>query len=225
LGGEEPLYFPTDVQPKQIFQAIGRLRKEARDEVDRLIRFLDKTDDYVSRELEVSEGDDEPDGGEEPSLGSADRMVDQTKAWVGGSTDPRTVDREKDDCDDEPSLGSVAVGGHRSQEEWTEGNTDDRKDEHEGAEPDEDGEPLSAPWTGRPIRASLGVAKRFVLLPHRGSHFREPAWRHSKAWGCAPSDQPSAVYPSKLTASMRSEPPVLGRNISYSAPLGSRTKG
>jgi|ERR1700761_8653446 hypothetical protein len=115
---DEPLYLPIDVQPEQIFQAIGRLRKEARDEVDGLIRFLDKTDDYVSRELEVSEGDDEPDGGEELSPGSADRMVDQTKAWVG-YTDPYTIDREKDDFDDEPSLGSVAVGEHRSQEEWT----------------------------------------------------------------------------------------------------------
>jgi hypothetical protein len=49
---DDSLYFPTDVQPEQIFVAIGQLRKEARDEVDRLIRFLDKTDDYVSRELE-----------------------------------------------------------------------------------------------------------------------------------------------------------------------------
>jgi hypothetical protein len=46
------LYFPTDVTPEQLFQAIGRLRKKARDEIDRLIRFLDKTDDYMSRELE-----------------------------------------------------------------------------------------------------------------------------------------------------------------------------
>jgi bacterioferritin (cytochrome b1) len=48
------LYIPTDVTPEELFQAIGRLRKEARDEIDRLIRFLDKTDDYVSRELEDS---------------------------------------------------------------------------------------------------------------------------------------------------------------------------
>jgi hypothetical protein len=42
------------VTPEGAFLAIGRLRKEARDEIDRLIRFLDKTDDYVSRELEDS---------------------------------------------------------------------------------------------------------------------------------------------------------------------------
>jgi hypothetical protein len=57
-----PLYIPTDVTPEELFQAIGRLRKEARDEIDRLIGFLDKTDDYISRELEESNDD-------EPSLG------------------------------------------------------------------------------------------------------------------------------------------------------------
>ena len=46
---QDALYLPTDV-------------KEARDEIDRLIRFLDKTDDYVSRELEESTD-------AEPSLG------------------------------------------------------------------------------------------------------------------------------------------------------------
>lgn len=49
---QDALYPPTDATPEQIFQAIGRLRKEARDAIDELIRLLDKTDDYVSRELE-----------------------------------------------------------------------------------------------------------------------------------------------------------------------------
>jgi hypothetical protein len=48
---QDSLYLPTDVSPEEVFQAIGRLRKEARDEVDRLIGFLDKTDDYMFREL------------------------------------------------------------------------------------------------------------------------------------------------------------------------------
>jgi hypothetical protein len=38
------------LKTEQIFQAIGRLRKNARDEVDRLIRFLDETDDHMERE-------------------------------------------------------------------------------------------------------------------------------------------------------------------------------
>jgi hypothetical protein len=54
---EAPLYLRTDVSPEEIFKAIGRLRKEARDEIDRLIRFLDKTDDYVSRELEQDDAE------------------------------------------------------------------------------------------------------------------------------------------------------------------------
>lgn len=43
----EPAIYKTPVTPEEAFQAIGRLRREARDEIDRLIRFLDKTDDYV----------------------------------------------------------------------------------------------------------------------------------------------------------------------------------
>jgi hypothetical protein len=93
------LYYKTPVTPEEAFQAIGRLRKEARDEIDRLIRFLDKTDDYVSRELEdnVDDGpidDDELDGPEngedeesdppEWSLGSLDGQTDQA-SWAAGS--------------------------------------------------------------------------------------------------------------------------------------------
>ena len=36
------LYFKTDVSPEDMFVAIGRLRREARDEVDRLLQFLDR---------------------------------------------------------------------------------------------------------------------------------------------------------------------------------------
>jgi hypothetical protein len=64
---------------------MGRLRKEALDEINGLIQLLDKTDEYVSRELEDQADDrpwddDELDGPEhgeneesdpaEPSLGS-----------------------------------------------------------------------------------------------------------------------------------------------------------
>ena len=69
---QESLYLPTDITPEELFQAIGRLRKDACDEIDRLIQFLDKTDDYVSRELEdaVDDGpidDNELDGPERPA--------------------------------------------------------------------------------------------------------------------------------------------------------------
>jgi hypothetical protein len=39
------------------------------------------------------------------------------------------------------NIGSVAVNEHRSQEDWTQGNCDDGEDEHDGTEPDEEGEP------------------------------------------------------------------------------------
>jgi hypothetical protein len=97
---QESLYLPADISPEEVFQAIGRLRKEARDEIDRLIRFLDKTDDYVSRELEDSI-DDNPhdeetdDNGEdseeadppEPSLGAFEGHDDQAVAWAGNRRD------------------------------------------------------------------------------------------------------------------------------------------
>jgi hypothetical protein len=52
---DAPLYLPTDVTPEKLFQAIGRLRKEARAEIDRLIRFLDDTDNHM--ELEQDDGE------------------------------------------------------------------------------------------------------------------------------------------------------------------------
>jgi hypothetical protein len=148
----EPLYLPTDVTPEQLFQAIGRLRKDARDEIDRLIRFLDKTDDYVSRELE-DDDDREAIGDDEPSLGSFDLMTDQSKSWLRmqgafGAED----DAEQDDADAEPSLGSVerspSIAGWRDgpnptgdQTQWAAGGGRDLEGEHDGCEPGEDSEP------------------------------------------------------------------------------------
>jgi hypothetical protein len=95
---DAPLYLWTDVTPEELFQALGRLRKEACDEIHRLIRFLDKTDDYVSRELEDQVDDwpcddnelDGPENGEdeesdprEASLGSLDGRTDQTGRAAG----------------------------------------------------------------------------------------------------------------------------------------------
>jgi hypothetical protein len=48
------LYYPTPVTPEEAFQAIGRLRKAARDEIDRLIRFLDETDNHMELEPDDS---------------------------------------------------------------------------------------------------------------------------------------------------------------------------
>ncbi|UFW47121.1 MULTISPECIES: hypothetical protein [Bradyrhizobium] len=104
------LYRRTGISPEQFFQALGRARKAARDEIERLIDWLDSTID-VDEDFAV---DDEPCDGDpdaEPSLGSFDRMSDQIKAWAnrGGDTDLEQddADREDDDPDeakDQPAL-------------------------------------------------------------------------------------------------------------------------
>lgn len=82
-------------------QRLARLRKEASAEIDRLICFLDASDPYVmteledgaddgpcdTEELEVSEGDDEDGGDNEPSLGSLDHYHSQERWAVGGRAD------------------------------------------------------------------------------------------------------------------------------------------
>jgi hypothetical protein len=118
---QDSLYMPTDTTPEQLFRAIGKLRKDARDEIDRLIRFLDETDNHMEREPE-DEGDE---ADAEPSLGSFDRMTDQGKAWqTRGSLWAFPVeDGEQDDADAEPALGSL--DGQSNQTAWAAG---DRRD-------------------------------------------------------------------------------------------------
>jgi hypothetical protein len=111
---QESFYLPTDISPEEVFQAIGRLRREARDEIDRLIRFLDKTDSYMFRELEDAV-DDGP--------------VDTDELEIG-------------EGDDEPSLGShVTPSGATSYSMPVSrnGDYDCEGDEHDGAEPENEG--------------------------------------------------------------------------------------
>jgi hypothetical protein len=114
---QDALYLPTDITPEEVFQAIGRLRKEARDEIHRLILFLDKTDDYVSRELEDAVDDGPCDDAElEPSLcgvtASARNMPNVNGDDLEGDAredDEDGGDREPD-VDDEPSLCGITAG-------------------------------------------------------------------------------------------------------------------
>jgi hypothetical protein len=127
------IYIPTDVTPEQLFQAIGRLRKEARDEIDRLLGFLDATEDT---DTDTQCDDEQIDDCElEPSLCGVE------VAAKNMPEDPIGDDCELDDSDYEPSLGSGAVGVHNSQARWAMHGTDDLEDEHDGAEPSEDNEP------------------------------------------------------------------------------------
>jgi hypothetical protein len=85
----------------QAVDVLKRLRREARAEIDRLIAFLDQSDTYVMNERE-DDDDREEVGDDEPSLGSFDRMTDQSKSWRTQSTWAfPAVDAEQDDCDRE----------------------------------------------------------------------------------------------------------------------------
>jgi hypothetical protein len=72
------------------FQTIGRLRKEARDEINRLIRFLDDTDNHMELEDSIDDNphdEETDDNGEdnedaepaEPSLGAFEGHDDQAR--------------------------------------------------------------------------------------------------------------------------------------------------
>ena len=94
-----------EARRQDAIETLARLRKEAFAEVDRLIAFLDASDDYVQTELEPSlgSGDDrEAEFEDEPSLGWTDR-----EAGTGKHANPADVDGELDTADNEPSLGAL----------------------------------------------------------------------------------------------------------------------
>lgn len=96
------LFRRTGISPETFFQALGRARKAARDEIARLIDWLDTTIDIDEDAAVDDEGcDGDPDA--EGSLGSLDRMSDQIAAWSYRSWGD--VDCELDKADLEPSLG------------------------------------------------------------------------------------------------------------------------
>jgi seryl-tRNA synthetase len=105
-------------------EALARLRKEAKTEIDRLIGFLDASDQYASTELEDS-GDDEAIDDEElePEL-TPGEAKDQTKLWSRWpKVDDEVTDGEDDD-ESEPSLGSSTA---HDQTYWARGPRDDRE--------------------------------------------------------------------------------------------------
>lgn len=111
-------YQSTDVTPEQFFEAWSRKDREAL--IDLLIDSLDETDGDADRE----------DGGDdEPSLAACENHPDYYARgsqlhWTQGNSD----EREGDDGDDREDV------------------CEDEGAEHDGCEPDEDGEP-SLGWT------------------------------------------------------------------------------
>ena len=161
------LYYPTPVTPEEAFQAIGRLRKDARDEIHRLICFLDDTDNHMEREEAVDDVGCDDVGEAEPSLGWTEQEARWGRYAESAMAD---IDNELDTVDDEPSLGALPS---TDQTTWEKNGGDDREgdgcpddregdeeqhggDEHDGAEPDEaDNEPMLG-WTERISQAALG---------------------------------------------------------------------
>jgi hypothetical protein len=94
---------------------------------------VDKTDDYVCRELEDAVDDNPCDDLEtEPSLGWTDG-----EAKRGQYADAWNVDAEQDNCDDEPSLGALP---NVDQTGWEKHGGDDR--EGDGCADDREGDEL-----------------------------------------------------------------------------------
>jgi hypothetical protein len=160
-----PLYRRTDISPEDFFRALGRVRRSVRDEIERLIDWLDSTiDPDVDSAVDDGPCDGDPDM--EPSLGSFDRMSDQIKAWstttgYGSSYD---VDCELDRCDAEPALAAPELHPSASQEHWSRGAGDDREgdpgcDDREpdvDDEPTEDDEPVFG-WNDEEAAAGLEI--------------------------------------------------------------------
>ncbi|MDN4988845.1 hypothetical protein QY049_37500 [Bradyrhizobium sp. WYCCWR 13022] len=91
---------------QKALRRVRKMREKASAEIERLIGFLDASDPYASTELEEQIDDGRIDDTElEPSLGSRDRSVDQTRWGGSGGSDLLLIDCERDDADDEPSLG------------------------------------------------------------------------------------------------------------------------
>lgn len=143
-------------QQRQRERALRRLRKlrvKARNEIDRLLEFLDASD--IDPDLEDT-GDAEEGADAEPSLGSFDRMTDQSKSWQTVDRNPDLygwaggVDNELDDADHEPALGSL--DGQGDQTAWAAGGGRDlEQDPADSGIADLDGllEQIGAPdWQG-----------------------------------------------------------------------------
>jgi hypothetical protein len=136
------LYRRTDISPEDFFQSLGRVRRTVRDEIERLIDWLDSTiDTDVDSAVDDGLCDGDPDM--EPSLGSFDRMSDQVKAWQTTALCTADIDAELDRCDAEPALAAPELHAADSQEHWARGAGDDREGDPgcDDREPDVDDEP------------------------------------------------------------------------------------
>jgi hypothetical protein len=106
---------------------------------------IDLLDSAEMRFFDLEDGGDlEPDADEEVSLGSPNESKSQVRWGDGTPANGWDADREGSEDDLEPSLGSIGscYGQSIPQTMWARGSDNDAEgDEHDGAEPDQDGEP------------------------------------------------------------------------------------
>lgn len=144
---------------EKALKRLAKLRKKAAAEITRLIAFLDASDPYVMNELEEQVDDGPIDEDElEPSFCGV--TAEQRGPDLGGLGDELEADYgHGQDANDEPSLGSVAVGENVTQAAWSQGGSLDVEDEHDGAEPDVDAEP-SLGWTTSGVLGGISDYER-----------------------------------------------------------------
>ena len=137
----EPIEQLTPEKVRQCFLGMRAIRREATQEIERLIALLDRLSPDPDFE-EQGDNDDDP-SQDEPSLGSVDNFTDQTRWAAGGCTGEHDVDAEG---------------------------------EHDGSEPDEDGEPTMG-WSED---GSGGGGQDGEAEPSLGSFDR--MFDQSKSW-------------------------------------------
>lgn len=105
---------------QEALRTVALLRRQARDEIEKLIAFLDASDGYTTTELEEAVDDTgcDEDTDREGSLGSSN-AVDQTR-WLNAGSHDLDAEDEHDgaepddegdgDPDHEPSLGWTTDG-------------------------------------------------------------------------------------------------------------------
>jgi hypothetical protein len=158
--GPASLSKPKRTKRKRV--SVRHQRRLLEQTIERLVELLDAVDPDpdLEQECEDEGAQCEDEGaehdGREPSLGSLDSMIDQTR-WAHGDNSMDGLEQEHDGR--EPSLGWQNTG---SQGRLI-GGGDDREEEHDGREPDYDNEaneqgftnPDSAQYHTREWRARM----------------------------------------------------------------------
>lgn len=132
-----------------LFEFGPSLRRRLESAIHSLVALLDEIDG----DADFEEEPDLEDGFDSEQELGATNALNQQRAWSRGNQQNLDGNLEFEgemvpECDGEPSLGSIgSTNLLQSQEDWAAGAVDECEDEHDGSEPDEDGEP-SLGWGG-----------------------------------------------------------------------------